>query len=222
MASTSSTKPSKQGKKTSTKRRRTEQEQLVHPHILKFETCESKLHVMLNKMFELADTNMLLCNCDSGVNDYSLNKKLADKLESIGKFLVGLSKRCTEKANKIRDKIAAAEDKKINMQDVICSGEILKQSKKCDFLKECDARPKHWITDQSKLIKREVVERIYSDDSEDEQEVYGGDMIVNLRTQRTTTIDLTNMYVISVKKSLGTHMNDKTISHITTKNCITA
>ena len=73
------------------------------------------------------------------MNDYSLNKKLADKLDNVGKYLVGLSKRCTEKSNEICDKIAAAEDKKVNMQDIIYSGDILKESEKCDFIKEHDA-----------------------------------------------------------------------------------
>ena len=53
---------------------------------------ESKLHVMLNKMFKLVNTDMLLCDQDSGVNNYSFNKKLADKLENVDKFLVRLSK----------------------------------------------------------------------------------------------------------------------------------
>ena len=93
-------------------------------------------------MFELVNTDMLLCDPDSGVNNYSLNKKLADKLENVDKFLVGLSKRCMERANEIHDKIAAAEDKKINMQDIICTGKVLKPLEKCDFVKECDLRAK--------------------------------------------------------------------------------
>ena len=115
MASTSNAKPNKAGKKTTTKWKKTRHELLIHPYILKFETRESKLHVMMNKLFDLADTDMLLCDRDSGVNDYSLNKKLADKLDNVGKYIVGLSKRCTDKANEIREKIARAKDKKINM-----------------------------------------------------------------------------------------------------------
>ena len=92
MASTSNAKPNKAGKKRTTKWKKTRHEPLVHPYILKFETRESKLHVMMNKLFDLANTDMLLCDRDSGVNDYSLNKKLADKLDNVGKYLVGLSK----------------------------------------------------------------------------------------------------------------------------------
>ena len=142
MALTSNNKQStsKPVKKKPKKHARTEHEQLVHPYILKFETRESKLHVMLNKMFDLARIrDMLLCDRDTGLNDYSLNKKLADKLDNVGKFLVGLSKRCTEKANEIHDKISAVEDKKVNMQDIVCTGVVLKESEKCDFLKEHDS-----------------------------------------------------------------------------------
>ena len=66
MASTSNTKANKAGKKTTTKRKKTEHEPLMHPYILKFETRESKIHVMMNKLFDLADTDMLLCDRDSG------------------------------------------------------------------------------------------------------------------------------------------------------------
>ena len=97
-----------------------------------------KLHVMLNKMFDLADMDMLMCNHDTGVNYYSLNRKLGDKLEYVGKFLVGLSKRCMNKANEIHYEISTANDKKVNMQDIICTGDVLKFSKKCDFVKTMD------------------------------------------------------------------------------------
>ena len=74
------------------------------------------------------------------------------------------------------------------MQDILYCGDVLKESEKCDFIQERDARPKCWITDQSKLIKCEVVERISSDDSDDEQQVYGGD----LDTKFTYTKDNNN------------------------------
>ena len=162
--------------KKAKKHSRTEHQQLIHLYILKFEARESKLNVMLNKLYELADTDMLLCNRDTGLNDYSLNRKLADKLESVAKSLVGLSKRCTEKANDIREKISQAEDKKINMQDIVCTGEVLKPSDKCNFLKARHSSPKHWVTDEGKLIKREVCETISSDESGDEMEEFPGDM----------------------------------------------
>ena len=88
MPSTSkATTSSRPVKKKSKKCARSEHEQLVHPYILKFEKHEAKLHVMLNKMFDLPNTDMLLCDRDTSLNDYSLNEKLAS-LKMLESFLL--------------------------------------------------------------------------------------------------------------------------------------
>ena len=51
------------------------------------------------KIFNLADTDMIVHDAESGLNDYSKNLKFADELDDISKHLVGLSQECCEKAN---------------------------------------------------------------------------------------------------------------------------
>ena len=145
----------------------------IHPYILKFETHQEKLSVMLNKMFELAATDLLVCDHDSGLNDFDMNLQFADKLDNVGKLLVGLSKRRSDEATKIRDKVDQAKDRKANLQDVVCIGEVLKFEDKCEKAKCRTTRSGKFITNEQLKIKKEPMAVYVSSDSETEQDEAG-------------------------------------------------
>ena len=95
---------------------------LTHPYILKFEAYEQKLLRMLNKMYHLADNDLVICDRRTGLNNFSNNLKFADKLETLGKALVTLGTKCCEYAIAIWHQISEAEDRKhVENQDIFFS-----------------------------------------------------------------------------------------------------
>ena len=95
------------------KRKRREISELIHPYILKLDSRQEKILKMLNRLYELADNDLVICDRRTGLNDYTMNKKFADKLDNLAKFLLSMSTKCCQKATELRNKISAAEDKKI-------------------------------------------------------------------------------------------------------------
>ena len=158
-------------------------EETEHPFMYCLECKESMLHKLMNEIFHIADNDLLLSDKDSGENDYSMMLKFADKLDFFCEVLVGLSKRCTEHAQDIQDKVAATRDRKVYMQDIILDMDIEQPTTKLersDTLKEI-LRKLHglqygtesvkWIHDHSKLIKHEHAAFV-SDDESDEEAFY--------------------------------------------------
>ena len=158
-------------------------EETEHPFMYHLECKESMLHKLMNEIFYIADNDLLLSDKDSGENDYSMMLKFADKLDFFSQVLVRLSKRCTDHAQDIRDKVDAARDHKVYMQDIILDMDIEHSTTKherSDTLKEI-LRKFHgvqygtesvkWIRDHSKLIKREHTAFV-SDDESDEEAFY--------------------------------------------------
>ena len=56
---------------------------LKHPHSIKLRTRKRKLSELMVKIFNLADMDMIVCDVESGLNDYSKNLKFADELDDI-------------------------------------------------------------------------------------------------------------------------------------------
>ena len=49
---------------------------LEHPYSLKLEQKKSKLNILLNSIYDLANNDSLICDFDTGLNDYSKNLKI--------------------------------------------------------------------------------------------------------------------------------------------------
>ena len=109
--------------------------ELVHPYILKLDPRQDKILCMLNRLYELADNDMVICDCCTGLNDYSMNRKFADKLDNLTKVLVTMSMKCCEKATELRNKISDAEDKKhVANQEIFFIEQVMKETDKCDIV----------------------------------------------------------------------------------------
>ena len=114
------------------KRKRSDIEELVHLYIMKFDARQEKLLKMLNRMYDLADNDLVICDRQTGLNDYTMNKKFADKLDNLAKVLVSMSNKCCEKATALRTKISDAEDKKRDAnEEVWYIEEVVKETEKC-------------------------------------------------------------------------------------------
>ena len=84
----------------------------THPYIIKMDIKLTKMQQIMNSIFEIADTNMIITDAKSGVNDYTMNHVFADRLDNISKEVIGLSKCLTEKAAAIRTHVDRALDDK--------------------------------------------------------------------------------------------------------------
>ena len=177
------------------KRKRHEKQDLVHPYILKFDARQEKIVGMLNRLNELADSDMVICDCRTGLNDYSMNKKFAGKLDNLAKVLVTLSKKCYEKATALRNKISEAEDKKrVANQEIFYIEQVMKETDKCDvvqnqkllhsgcFKTDPDCLPPV----PTPLIKRKHAITISSDE---EGDIYPGDADTKFMFPRDNNID---------------------------------
>ena len=143
---------------------------LQHPYTLKLQTRKHKLRDIMLKIFELADSDMIVCDAETGLNDYTKNLKFADELDDIAKHLIGLSQECTEKANMVRDRIEQAQEDKRLVQDIVYLEEILKPSEKDPFVSERHKDPVDWVHTHQFRVKRERPITIW-DSTDDEDNV---------------------------------------------------
>ena len=67
---------------------------------------------IMNRIFEIADSNLIITDAKSRLNDYSMNHDFTDKLDKLSKEVQGLSVHLTEKATVIHEKVDQAVDQK--------------------------------------------------------------------------------------------------------------
>ena len=86
----------------------------------------------MNSVYDIADSNLILSDAKTGVNDFSMNHAFADRLDSLAKEVDGLSKCLTEKAAEIRERVDSAMQNKRQIQGVHFLTVVTNQMKKCD------------------------------------------------------------------------------------------
>ena len=134
---------------------------LQHPYSVKLDTRLSKLDALLNNIYDVADGNLLVSNTETGVTDFSINEKFAKKLKEASKRVAGLANRLSEKSALIIEKVDAARDRKVNMQDIVHIEDVTDYKKKSAQAKKA-SRTK-FIPSQDFRIKVEWI----SDDEEE-------------------------------------------------------
>ena len=124
----------------------------------------TQLNTLLNKIYALADNNLLVSNAETGLNDYSISEKYSKKLESASKLVASFANRLSEQAAVIMDKVDKAHDMKRNKQDVLFAEEVTNPKLKCPETRKHNRIKFIPSTDTSVFrIKRECI----SDDEED-------------------------------------------------------
>ena len=156
-----------------------------HPYMTKLRTKRTKLCEILNQIFDIVDTDLVVFDWDTGLNDYNKNKKFADVLDDLSKQLVILSKTCTDHAAKLHEKISDAEDQKWNIQDVIFVQEVVKDAEKAEIAQSHD--PIRYKSSHILNIKTEN-RYTYLSDEQSEDELLNGLEIwtLNLCTRNKT------------------------------------
>ena len=142
--------------------------ELVHPYSQKIDAKLEKLKGLVNGIMDLADNNLMLADRDTGINNFDLQHKFADKLEEVGKHLTQLTKDCSLKAAQIREKIEFYQDSKLQFQDSYFVGEVVKTSEKDPTAKKHP--PKDFIRDETVILKREHYATWISDDESDDDD----------------------------------------------------
>ena len=175
------------------KRKRRDIEELVHPYIMKFDARQEKLLNMLKKMYELADNDLVICDRRTGLNDYTMNKKFADKLDTLAKVLVTMSNQCCQKATELRTKISESEDKKrLENEDIFYIEEVLKETEKCYLVQNKRLlRSGKFKTDPDCLPPPPPPKRIpvMTISTDEEDEVYAGDVDTKFMYPRENSIE---------------------------------
>ena len=150
---------------------------------------------MLNRLYELADNDMVICDRCTGLSDYSINRKFANKLDNLAKVLVTMSTKCCEKATELRNKISDAEDKKhVANQEIFFIEQVMKEMDKCDIVQNqkllCSgcfkSDPDCLPPPPPKVVKRKHTITISSDE---EGEIYAGDADTKFMFPQENSID---------------------------------
>ena len=144
---------------------------------------------------QLADNDLMLANRDTGINNYDLQYKFADKLEEVGKQLMKLTKDCLVKAAEIRDKIEFYQDSKQQFQPAYFVGEVLKTSEKDPAAKK--HAPKEFIRDETVILRKEHYATWISDSDSDDNEPGDMDTKFTYRKKQNNE-ELTNTAVCEV------------------------
>ena len=140
----------------------------IHPYVIKLDMKLEMMRHVMNNIFDMADSNLVLTDAKSGLNDFSMNYEFADKLDNLSKDIHGLADRITDKASEIRDKVEKARDTKRKMQDVQLVAEVTNQMKKCDVAREQPKRKiKPFKLSEQFNIKTEYCNETDSDDEQD-------------------------------------------------------
>ena len=62
-----------------------------HPYVIKLNIKLYKLDTLMNQIFEIADSNLILTYAKTGLNDFSMNESFAKKLNSVSKNVHSLA-----------------------------------------------------------------------------------------------------------------------------------
>ena len=103
-----------------------------HPYVTKLDIRVKKLQHMLNSIYDVASSNLILTDAEAGVQDFSMNYYFADQLDKLSKKMLNFANSMSDKALEIRQRTTAAEDKKVLIQPVHFVDEIHDISKKSD------------------------------------------------------------------------------------------
>ena len=126
----------------------------------------------MNQIFDIADSNLILTDAQTGLNDFSMNESFAKKLDKLSKTVTGFATTIQEKATAIRDKIDKAIDTKENLREMICTGEVLDWYKKSDVAQK-QTKIKRFKRSQEFSVKIEHLDSSSEDESPEPGEVDG-------------------------------------------------
>ena len=171
------------------KRPRKAHDDLEHPYIAKVDHKIGLLQDILEKIFTLADNDLIVVNRDTGLNDFTFNEQFAKKLEDVGKFFIRLQKQCDDKANCIRERIQEFKDKKLDKEDMVIMADSVKGERRDPSKNE-----------EYTIIERRQYAAWVSSGSEDD-EPEKGDMDTKFKYRKTNNNGETSFFCTGCEQS---------------------
>ena len=118
----------------------------------------------MDKILDFADCDLVVSDAITGVRDYSMNLKLARKLQDLAKTVDNMSSRLNLKAKHIIKKVEHAKDHKASIQPVQFVEEVTDPKLKDDKTKKKPA--KHFKPSTDFHIKTEWLDPTSSEDED--------------------------------------------------------
>ena len=91
---------------------------LKHPGTVELEAKTIKLSNLLEEIYVLAKTDLIIASTDTGEADYSINLSFARELDTLADDLLKLGPQLKAGAQNIRDRVQEYKDKKAANQDI--------------------------------------------------------------------------------------------------------
>ena len=91
---------------------------LKHPGSVELEAKTVKISNLIEDIFDVANTQVIITSTDTGIADYSINLSFAKSLETLGNDLLTLGGQLKEQAGNIRDRIKSFKERKAANQDI--------------------------------------------------------------------------------------------------------
>ena len=131
-----------------------------------------KIEKIMQRIYELADNDLLVTDAKTGLNDFTMNEHYVQKLENLSKKVYKLGDEISKKAASLQEKIDAAVDQKQSMQDVSFIEEVTDWSEKCDEAQRQNKIVRFKRSNELR-IKREILDS--SDEEPNDQNDFAGD-----------------------------------------------
>ena len=121
----------------------------------------------MNSIYDIACSNLVLMDAESGASNYSMNYYFADQLEKLSKRIINFGTTMCETAANIRERTSKAQDNKANIQPVQFVEQVNDPTKKSEVTQNKRAA-KIWKFKESLEFraKREVMSTDKDTDSE--------------------------------------------------------
>ena len=127
----------------------------IHPFALKLNSKLAQLKVLLDKIFDLANNDLLLSNAETGLNDYSMSKNFIRKLQDTSKVVSDLADHLSKQAVELQDKIDSAHDCKHIASGIISVEEVTDPKDKCPEV--CKHEGERFKPSSEFQLKRETI-----------------------------------------------------------------
>ena len=122
---------------------------------------------MMNSIYDIASSNLVLTDAESGASNYSMNYYFADQLEKLSKRIINFGTTMCETAANIRERTSKAQDNKANIQPVQFVEQVNDPTKKSEVAQNKRAVKIRKFKESLKFrAKREVMSTDEDTDSE--------------------------------------------------------
>ena len=115
----------------------------------------AQLKVLLDKIFNLANNDLLLSNAEIRLNDYSMSEHFVKKLQDTSKVVSDVADHLSKQAVELQDKIDSAHNHKCIASGIISVEEVTDPKEKCP--EACKHEGERFKPSSEFRLKRETI-----------------------------------------------------------------